>query len=437
MTSFLANEYKDRLLSDLNMTLEMIFIPWDQYWDKKEIMFASQEPVDLYWDGLPNLSTMTNRQQAQPIGDLVETYCQDMLKVLPMSHIQGGMINGVLYGIPSSYAVSSGMYQFVCVRDDILKDVGMSGIATPQDLHEFAKLATEKYDHILGGADPMVKPLTRFYAPEQYTWLTYEFLVVFGEESHKAYSYYETDAFKEICKFNRMLNDEGLYTDEVTLNYNERDTRVQSGNYLWQEGSFGKHTEIVDLVRANAPEAVMQNYLLAPEKPRYINAAGGEVLCVPYSSQNPAAGMKLLNWLYSNQDNYLFSIYGVEGQDYEMQGDRLQRLINDEMFYEWMFRNKHYTVFSPEADDQYVIDYSTWDNTAKVSEMFGFVFNNENVKETEQAIIEVYPEMTPVFTGFVDFDTSYEPIIAKLKSAGLDKYVDEVNRQLEEFFANK
>ena len=51
------------------MKVNVVFVPWDQYWDKKDIMLANQEAIDLYWDGLPDLSTMVNKKQCQPIDE--------------------------------------------------------------------------------------------------------------------------------------------------------------------------------------------------------------------------------------------------------------------------------------------------------------------------------------------------------------------------------
>ena len=104
MTSFLNGEFAERMLEDLNMKVNVIFVPWDQYWDKKGIMLGSQEPIDLYWDGLVDLGEFVNKKEAQPLDDLIEQYGQDMLKVLPMEHIQGGAIDGTIYGIPSASA---------------------------------------------------------------------------------------------------------------------------------------------------------------------------------------------------------------------------------------------------------------------------------------------------------------------------------------------
>ena len=127
-----------------------------------------------------------------------------------------------------------------------------------------------------GPADIIFKPLTRYFTDEQYNWIAVEDLVVFGEDSKKAYSYYETEAFQEVAKFNRGMYEAGLYTEDLTIKYNERDSRMQTGLYLWVEGSLGKEMEIVDAIKANAPDAEVKTYLLAEDKPRYVTATGGK-----------------------------------------------------------------------------------------------------------------------------------------------------------------
>lgn len=437
MGEFLKGEFAEKMKTDLNMEVEMVFVPWDQYWEKKDIMLANKEPIDLYWDGLPDLAPMVSRQQAQPLDDLINEHGKDMLKVLPMSQLEGGLVNGKIYGIPSAYAPSSAMFQLVCVRQDILEAVGMSKIEKPEDLMEFSKKAKDKFPNINGGGDPIFKPLTRYYSDEQYHWVGYQDFVVFGEESKKALSYFETEAFKELSKFNREMNLAGQYNDDLTIKYNERDSRMQTGNYLWVEGSLGKENEIIDSVRANAPEAKLTSYLLAPEKPKYITAAGGEVLCVPVTAPNPAGAIKFLNWFYKSKENYNFAIYGVEGKDYEIKDGRISRLITDELFYEWMFRNQNYQMFSPEVDQAFIDMYQSWDKDAEISASFGFRFNNENVKEIEAKITEVGKMLVPIQTGFVDFETEYPKAIQALKDAGIDEYVAEVQTQLDAFLASQ
>ncbi|MGB4660841.1 MAG: ABC transporter substrate-binding protein [Mobilitalea sp.] len=436
MTEFLDNEFAQKMKDELGLKVEMVYVPWEQYWEQKDIMLAAQEPIDLYWDGLPDLATMVNKQQCLELNDLIAEYGQDMLKVVPQTQLDGATIDGKIYGIASAYAPSSAMYQLVCVRQDILDAVGMTDINTAEDLKTYATKAIAMFPELKGPADVIIKPLTRYFAEEQYNFIASQDLVVFGEESQKAYCFYETEAFQEVAKFNQSMYADGLYSEDLTTKYNERDSRMQTGLYLWVEGSLGKDTEIISTVKANAPDATLKTYLLADEKPCYITAAGGEVLCVPVTAPNPEGAVKFMNWLYSSQENYLFTLYGVEGTDYEIVDGRINKIESGDFFYEWMFRNSNYQLFAPEIEQAYIDQYKSWDDNAITSASLGFRFNNENVKEIETALTEIAgKEMAAIQCGFVDFDTNYPKAMEKMKDAGLDEYVAEVQRQLDEFKA--
>ena len=437
MSDFINNKLNPRLKSEVGIEVELIYKGWDQYWEQKDVMLAVNQTIDLYWDGLPDISTMVNKSQCQPLDDLIKDNCPDMLKVIPKSQLAGGVVNGKQYGIPSAYAPSSCMFQLVCVREDLLEGVGMSDIKTADDLKEYATKVAEQYPDMKGPADIIFKPLTRYFADEQYTWCAYADSVVYGEDTRKAYDYYETDAFKEVAKFNQSMYEAGLYKDELTTNYNERDSRIQQGTYIWVEGSLGKENEIISSVRANAPDAKLKSYLLNPTADKYITACGGEVLCVPYSAANPAGAMKFLNWMYKDQANYLFCLYGPEGENYNIVDGRIE--LKDPSFegyfYEWMFRNANYTLFTSDTSEDFIESYNSWDDDAKTSDVIAFHFDNSNVKEIETAVNEVaQKEFQPIECGYVDFDTAYPVALEHLKDAGIDEYVAEVQRQLDEFF---
>ena len=441
-SNFINGAFAEKVKEELNMKVNFRFLSWDAYWDQKKVMLAANETIDLYWDGLPDLPTMVNNKEAQPLDELIAKVWPDYMKdVLPETQMNGGKINGIQYGIPSAYAPSSAMFQFVCLRQDLLEQVGMTEVKDAEDLREYAQRVQDQLPGYMGPGDIIFKPLTRNFADEQYTWL-FQDLVVFGEESHKAYSYAHTDAFKKVAQFNREMFLDGLYHDEVAIKYNERDSRVQTGLYLWVEGSLGKELEIGGKVKAVDPNAVMKNYLLAPEKPRYVNAAGGEVLCIPYSAKNPEGALKFLAWLWGSQDNYLFCLYGEKGKDWDLDENGGLQLISETaagegFFYEWMFRNANYQVFAPEVTEEYKEMYRNWDNDAQISAMMGFAFNNTGFEVTENACLEAWKKLAPIMYGYVDFDENYPAAIAELEAAGINDYVDEMNRQLDAFLASK
>ena len=439
MSAFLNGPFAEKVKAELNMKVNFRFLSWDAYWDQKQLMLAAKENIDLYWDGLPDLSTMVNNKEAQPLDDLIaRVWPESMKEIIPDSQMAGGKINGVQYGIPSAYAPSSGMYQFVCLRQDLLEKVGMTEVKNADDLREFALRVQEQLPQFKGPADVIFKPLTRNFGEQQYTWVASQDLVIFGEETKKAESFAHSDVFEKVARFNREMFLDGLYQDEVAIKYNERDSRMQTGLYLWVEGSLGKENEIAGSVKVADPEAVLKNYLLAPEKPRYINATGGEVLCIPYSATNPEGALKFLAWLWGSQENYLFCLYGERGKDWDL--DENGRLVTlsetargDGYFYEWMFRNANYQVFSADVTDEYIETYQHWDDTAIPSAMLGFAFDNTGFEGIETACNEAFKKLEPILYGYVDFDTEYPAAIAELENAGINDYVAEINRQLEAF----
>ena len=438
--AFVDGPFAEKVAAELGMKVNFSFLSWSDYWDQKQLRLAANDKIDLYWDGLPDLPTLVNRKEAQPLDDLIKLWPEEMKNILPDSQLAGGMVNGHLYGIPSAYAPSSSMYQQICVRQDLMDAVGMTTIETPDDLRKFAELVQANFYEFKGPADVCFKGTLRYFGDEQYFTLQNDYMVVFGEETKQAYALSDTTGFEKVARFNRDMYLDGLYADELAIKYNERDSRMQTGLYTWVEGSLGKDQEIIGAVRAADPTANLACYTLAPEKPHYINATGGEVLCIPYSAPNPEGAIKFLSWLWGNQDNYLFCLYGVKGQDWDL--DENGRLVTisetakgDGYFYEWMFRNANYKVFNNEVSDEYIENYKHWDDNAIPSAMLGFTFNDEGFEAIETACQEAWKNMTPVLYGYVDFDENYPTAKAELENAGINELIAEYNRQLQEFLA--
>ena len=88
------------------------------------------------------------------------------------------------------------------------------------------------------------------------------------------------------------------------------------------------------------------------------------------------------------------------------------------------------------VSDDFIKTYEAWDDNAKTSDVIAFHFDNSNVLEIETAITEVINQrFTPIECGYVDFDSNYDAALAELKAAGIDEYVAEVQKQLDEYFA--
>ena len=83
-------------------------------------------------------------------------------------------------------------------------------------------------------------------------------------------------------------------------------------------------------------------------------------------------------------------------------------------------------VFNHEADN--AIDKKTQN----------FLFDTEPVKSEYAQIQAVETEyLSPIACGFKDYDENIDKAIEKLKAAGIDKFMEEVQRQFDEFKASQ
>ena len=75
---------------------------------------------------------------------------------------------------------------------------------------------------------------------------------------------------------------------------------------------------------------------------------------------------------------------------------------------------------------------------AKPSATFGFNIDYSNIKTEKAQIDSVWDELAkPMLAGLKDYDSNIDELRSALKAAGWDTYVAEIQKQYDEFLANK
>ncbi|MCL1820882.1 MAG: hypothetical protein FWG36_09555, partial [Oscillospiraceae bacterium] len=134
-------------------------------------------------------------------------------------------------------------------------------------------------------------------------------------------------------------------------------------------GAVSRPLEEISKLLPSAPEATLMEYFVSPNKPAYIEYASNEAMSIPVNCKNPERVMMYLNWTLQNQDNYNFLLFGIEGKDYTMSGDRMERIVQDDLIYEWMWRNNNYIIYPTTVTDDYIRACEVWDNGAPYSKL--------------------------------------------------------------------
>ncbi len=435
MGEFLDNEFKQKLKDELNTAVEVSWSPWDQYWNKKDMMIAAGEQIDWFWDGAPDLSKVVGAKSCQPIDELLEKYGQDIKKAIPEENFKSFVIDGKLMGIPSQYAPTSEKFRSILVRQDILDGVGMKEIKTIADMNQLGELVQTKFPGMKYIAYDPYMPLTRETDTRNISYDANNFIIV-DEDTGKAEFAALTEGWKKASMQAYEWNKKGWIPEEVTVKQKEQVNRMKSGKYVESEGAISRPLEDIADLRKNVPDATLVEFVIAPEKPRYKTMASSEGIFIGSTAKYPERAMMMLNWMLQSKENYLFCIYGVDGKDYTMENGRIKLINQDSLWYEWMFRNLNYMEFPDNVSDEFIESFKNWDNDAKLSCHFGFAFDPTAVRSEEAKINQISTEkLLPISTGFVDYETAFPEAEKALKAAGVDKYVAEYQKQLDAFIA--
>jgi putative aldouronate transport system substrate-binding protein len=440
MREFVDNELNARLKQDLNIELELTYIPWANYQQKLELALSTGEAYDLFWYGTPFVSAYKTKGYIQPLDELIAQYGQDLTKNIPADNFKLDQIDGEQWAIPSQAFTSAGKFTSVMVRQDLLESVGMTEVKTIADLEAFYEKMHAKDPSYYGflETDRGQEVLWRELSDKNYTALDERQLFAVDEDSGEVINYVESDLYKKVAQVRESWVNKGIIDKNLVGNPASKIDQENAGKLLFRVGAVSRAMENLQTAQKADPNAKLREYYLAPEKPKYIIAPSNEAYMIPTAAKNPERAMMLMNWILKNKENYNFIIYGVEGKDYQLENGKIKLLTNDQLMYEWMWRNKNYFTAATNVDDTVVEDMLKNDDNAKISKLFGFHFNEEPVKNELAQVLAVYKEkFDPINFGLASYDKGYKDALASLKKAGYDKVFAELQKQFAEFQASK
>ena len=163
----------------------------------------------------------------------------------------------------------------------------------------------------------------------------------------------------------------------------------------------------------------------------------GAMMAISANSAHPEEAMKFLNLL--NTDAYVMTLlnYGIEGVHYNLNEIGEVEFTDARSTYSpWTNGLGNVTLLPPQkgqgADFQQ--RFAEFYGASKKLPIYGFTFDSKPV-ETEVAAVTNVKESyaLSLFTGAVDVDTALPELLSKLDAAGMQKIVDEANRQLQAF----
>ena len=413
--------------------------------DQLTLMLSSpSEQLDVMLGRFYNtgIATYVQRGQLRGLNDLLDEYGQDIKEVLGEKYLDAASLDGEVYGLTTVRNLAN---QFcVMFRKDIIDelDIDLSGVHTYEDLTPVFAQIHEAYPelYILAGAGPQTTPYSSVYKDADL--LGDSLGVLIDNQTPVISNFYESEEFRDLVELMKEWNEAGyIYPDICTDSTTSGIQLVQNGigAALFQSYKPGGLTETENTI-GNAYELVeapLDNALSVT------NSVQSWMWAIPTNSVYPEKAMQFLNLLYSNKDLVNLLCYGIEGEHYVVGDDGFATDGPETAGYSdkasWKAGNANLAyLWEGQPADLYE-QLDVFNSEAPMSSAMGFVMDTSDVASEYTALQAVKDKYELMLTwGFEnDVDASIDEFNQALYDAGLQKYMDEKQSQLDAFLADQ
>lgn len=427
-------------LSKINVQVDLQILDMGTYMTQMPMQVSAGDKIDLvttFPAGAGSFSSMLAAGQLKPLDDLMAEYGQETMALIPEMVSNAASADGTLYALPvlTDYT-NDGYFK---VRTSLLEEAGM----TADDVKSFDDITTvfekiyEKHPDlkmISSGAQNIANGSGSQLDGTSYDTLGTDILcVMVDRDAAKVASYFETEEYKNILAKLQSWYQAGYIDKDIATRTDDpiSDITVASG-FLGG-----------NLLRVIGGDA------LAPEPMTSIKMVEGYIstsvvsimnMAIPTCATEPEAAAKLMNLCYTDKDVKMLVSYGLEGENYTY-AENGGLVVNAESNYApntvGIFGN---VLLCDPTQQEVEAGYKMSDvdlNSLKYSPLLGFRINTDAISSEVAALNTVYEEYKgQVLTGLAD-DAAYQAFIDKLYANGLQTYIDEVQRQLDEWLAQQ
>ncbi|WP_426451774.1 ABC transporter substrate-binding protein [Paenibacillus sp. S-38] len=426
----------------LPLKLDITYIPYAQYWNKIWLLAASGEPYDLVVTAYSNIPDLAAKKVLAPLDEALAGYGPSLMKYTPAYAFKGVTVNGRIYGIPRVMPMAE-FQSFLQIRGDLRKKYGLPEIRTIADMDAYLAAVSKHEKEIVPYYYDTGKFLLREYGNAAFLaggFFNSPVYIDPADPQLLVRNTYESDRFKDIMAKMHEWQAKGYapYPPSVTSQFPDPEGAFLSGQVAATWSVVMKQTERIDDFKEAHPEGELENVYLHPEKPKYLFTAADNILSVLSTSAHVKESVAFVNWLRSSQENFDLFTYGIEGVHYKLKDGALSYDgIPPERRYtpvHWAWDDIRYARFSEHISPEYAAALRSWDDDAVLAPTLGFVPDLAPVKSEMAQLQVITGEYLPqLYEADVDWERVMSDFRAKLKDAGIDHVVEEIQEQFDRF----
>lgn len=423
-----------------NLHLNLEAIPGGEYDDKMRLKITSEEVWDLCFTANWSNNFYTNADMGAflALNDLLEGEVgKELMAVYPEGLYNVATVNGNIYALPNYQMIynQSGLF----IQKDLMDKYGLN-IENGSTINDVNDPEIKAFmEAVRDGEDDMfvIAETGTYTSAVAYGTSASTFGVVanvnFDDNDYKVYMKQEDAAFINHRKALNELYKQGFFREDVaTVVDNSADMKANRYAMYITSGKPGGDVEY------SVKQGEEYAMLYLNDGPYLASTAGIPTMtAINYNSANPEAALKLYTVMWTDPEIFNMLLFGIEGEHYTKVAENRVELIPesgyDRSSFGWMLGNQFNAWLLPGQDDGVWEETEKINRSATVCNMAGFVLNSEPIANEIAQINAVVAEYDKMFLYTDDVDAWAQEYVAKLKAAGAQTVMDEVQKQIDEW----
>lgn len=429
-----------------NLGFNIDIIPLEDYNTKMPVIAASGEDYDIVYTASQVNNYYQNASDGNflALDELLPEFAPKLWAEIGESvwdSVRAG--DGKIYGIPNQqiFARAPGFLIPTQNIEALGLDIEAMQNWTVADYEEYFKLIKEKtgeygyFAHAWSGDGAQREGFQLIFGSNLPGAIRYNDKT----DNYEVINQYETPEFENYIKTRAKFVNEGLVAPmEVTENDIPKYATPKNGVIPWLitmatylpgcEANY-KNNYGFDVTVVTKSEALLTSY-----------GTTATMAAVNADSRYPEESIKFLEFLNTNAEVYNLITFGIEGKHYtKLDGNYIKKSEQNPYSQPaWAIGNTFNGYLLEGQPLTLAEDTKKINSEAKISPILGFIPEQDSLKveiANCKAVLEEY--LTVLDQGIVKIDETYPTFIEKLKSAGVDQIITELNKQLDEWKTSK
>lgn len=426
-----ANEI---LKSKIGVTLNLDIIERGAFENKMNLTIAANEVFDVCYTSnwLNKYVANVTRGAYLPLRELMEDEAPRLLEVLPETLFEVAYYNNDIYAVPNYQIIYDSAGIFVQKRLADKYNLDLNQINALSDIEPFLKQVMDNEPNIYPFRLDM-EVLLREYESIASTPCS----IRKDDPNLKVYGQAYLEETREVQAFYADWFQKGYMRRDLLTVLDDADD-IRNNRYAVMTGTVKPGGDAA--YRLNTGEEYISRALQEP----YISARSGleTMLAISRTSKNPEKAIKLIELVNTDKDFYNLLVFGIEGRHYDRVDENRISVPEDTKYTmgsdAWQFGSQFNAYY---IDGQEVGIWAETDRinrSAEISPIRGFNVDIEPIKNEIAQLNAVGREysLKRLFAR-PDWEKAYDEFVQKSKVAGLDKVIEETQRQIDEFLRNK